>query len=89
MTMVEATDDSYIFALTLQALSAFCLEMERFQYAYGWLMQWAKTYAYILCPSGPTPDTVSMPSITIQEGIHPHTIKWYDVPLRVGELEFL
>src|ERR1700676_2439996 len=26
--MVEATDDSYIFALTLQTLGSFCLEME-------------------------------------------------------------
>src|ERR1700683_4114230 len=89
VTMVEATDDSYIFALTLQALQSFCLEMERFQFAYGWLTQWAKTTVYRLGPPGPAPDTVSMPSIPIQEGAHPHTISWHDVPRRIGELEFL
>jgi hypothetical protein len=50
VTMVEATDYSYIFALTLQALQSFCLEMERFQFAYGWMTQWAKTSAYLLGP---------------------------------------
>jgi hypothetical protein len=89
VTMVEATDDSYIFALTLQALQSFCLEMEHFQFVYGWMMQWVKTSAYLLGPSGPTSGTVSMPSITIQEGIHPHTVSWHDVPLIFGELEFL
>jgi len=87
--MVEATDDSYIFALTLQALRSFCLEMERFQFAYGWLTQWVKTSAYVLYLSGPTPEMVLMPSITNRDGVHPHTITWHDVPLRVGELEFL
>jgi len=42
ITMVEVTHDSYIFAWTLQALCSFCLEMERFQFAYGWMTQWAK-----------------------------------------------
>jgi hypothetical protein len=89
VTMLEATGDLYIFALTLQTICSFCLEMERFQFAYGWLTQCAKTSAYILAPLGNAPDTVSMPSITIQNGIHPHTVTWHDVPLRVGELEFL
>jgi hypothetical protein len=68
VTMVEATDDSYIFALTLQTLGSFCLEMEQFQFAYGWLTQWAKTSAYVLALLSNAPDTVSMPSITIQNG---------------------
>ena len=72
--MVEATDDSYIFALTLKALQSFCLKMERFQFAYGWMTQWAKTTAYRLGPSGPASDSVSMPSITIRKGSHPHTV---------------
>jgi hypothetical protein len=77
VTMVEVTNDSYIFTLTLKALQLFCLEMERFQFAYSWITQWAKTIAYRLGPSGPAPNTVSMPSITIQEGIHPHTISYH------------
>ncbi|EJD48722.1 hypothetical protein AURDEDRAFT_162176 [Auricularia subglabra TFB-10046 SS5] len=43
VTMVEATDDSFIFALTLQTLLLYVLAMERFQFAYGWLTQWKKT----------------------------------------------
>jgi hypothetical protein len=89
VTMVEATDDSYIFALMQQALCSFCLEMEWFQFAYGWLTQWEKTIAYVLCPLGPVPETVMMPSITNSKSIHPHTISWHNVPLKVGELEFL
>ena len=89
VTMVEATDNFYIFALTLQALHSLCLEMEHFQFAYGWLMQWMKMSAYVLGPSSSNPDMVSMPSITIQDGIHPHTVTWHNVPLRVSELEFL
>jgi hypothetical protein len=30
-----------------------------------------------------------MPSITLQEGVHPHTVTWHEVPIRIGELEFL
>ena len=63
--------------------------MERFQFAYGWLTQWTKTSAYLLGPLSSNPDTVSIPSVTIQDGIHPHTVTCHDVPLRVGELEFL
>jgi hypothetical protein len=37
ITMVEATDESYLFAITLTALQNLCLEAERFQYTYGWL----------------------------------------------------
>ncbi|KDQ49630.1 hypothetical protein JAAARDRAFT_63609 [Jaapia argillacea MUCL 33604] len=43
IVMVEATDDSYIFAKTLVGLQYFCLMMERFQFTYGWLTQWSKT----------------------------------------------
>src|SRR5882762_4763252 len=78
VTMVEVTDDSYIFARMLQTLCSFCLEMEHFQFAYGWLTQWAKTSAYLLGPSGPVPNTVSMPLITVQDSIHPHTVTSVD-----------
>ena len=63
--------------------------MERFQFAYGWMTQWAKTSAYLLGPSVPIADTISMPSITLQDGVHPHTVTWHEVPIRIGELEFL
>jgi hypothetical protein len=63
--------------------------MEQFQFAYGWMTQWAKTSAYLLGPSGPVLKSVSMPSIMVQDGVHPHMITWHDVLLKIGELEFL
>lgn len=48
VAMVEAADDSYIFSKSLASLQRNALAMERFQYAYGWLTQWAKSKAYVL-----------------------------------------
>jgi hypothetical protein len=87
--MIEATDDLILFARTLPALQSFCLLEERFQYAYGWLTNWQKTTAYVLAPEGPQPDTVSLPSITVEHGISPLTVSFHDVPLIPDELEFL
>ena len=89
ITMVEATDDSYLFATSLTMLQKLCLEAERFQYAYGWLMQWAKTKAYVIYPIGEPPPTVTMPSIMVTEGIHPWTISQHEISLKSGELKFL
>jgi hypothetical protein len=89
VTMVEVTNDSYIFAWTLQTLCLFCLKMARFQFTYGWMTQWAKTTTYLLGPSSPAPNTIAMPSITVQDGVHPHMVTWHDMPLKIGELEFL
>src|SRR6202050_3137164 len=86
---VEATDDSYLFALTLTTLQRLCLEAERFQYVYRWITQWSKTKAFVICPDGTPPATVSMLSITIAAGVHPWNISRHEVPLKAGELEFL
>ena len=48
VSMVEATDDSYLFSRSLQSLQRNVLAMERFQYAYGWQTQWKKTMAFLL-----------------------------------------
>ena len=87
--MIEATDDSIIFARTIPALQSFCLLAERFQYAYGWLTNWQKTSAYVLSPSGEQPDTLSMPSITVQPRVSPLIFSHHDVPLIPDELDFL
>jgi hypothetical protein len=71
VTMVEATDDSYLFTTTLETLANFCLEMERFQYTYRWLTQWAKTNTYVINPTDEAPKMIEMPSITLQEGVDP------------------
>ena len=87
--MIEATDDSILFARSLPALQSFCLLEERFQFAYGWLTNWLKTTAYVLSPSETPPETVSLPSITVKPGVSPLTITYHDVPLIKNELEFL
>ena len=89
ITMAEATDDSYLFATTLATLQDLCLEAEHFQYVYGWLTQWKKTKAYVIHPDSTPPATVSMPSITVETGVHPWMISRHEVTLKVGELEFL
>jgi hypothetical protein len=60
-----------------------------FQYAYGWLTQWAKMNAYVLNLTDEVPKTIKMPSITLQQGVDLWIISHHDVPLKVGELEFL
>jgi hypothetical protein len=88
-TNTHSPDNSYIFALTLQALQSFSLKIMCFQFTYGWMTQWAKTSAYLLGPPVLISDTISIPSIMLQAGVHPHTVKWHKVPIRIGELEFL
>jgi hypothetical protein len=87
--MTEATDDSIIFARSIQALQTFCLLEEHFQFAYGWFTNWHKTIAYVLSPSGNQLNTISMPSITFQPGVSPLVITNHDVPLIPNQLEFL
>ena len=89
ITMTEATDDSYIFAMKFQTLTHFCLEMEWFQYAYGWITQWLKTKLFILCTAGQIPDYLEMESIMLEEGVHPWMASRHRAPVISGELEFL
>ncbi|KAJ7932293.1 hypothetical protein B0H13DRAFT_2518799 [Mycena leptocephala] len=88
--MVEANDDSFIFAKSLHAAQNFCLHMERFQFAYGWLTQWRKTYAYVLGDRDPArPERLSFPSVSIDPGVDPWTVKHYEVPVIRTGLDFL
>ncbi|KAF9070994.1 hypothetical protein BDP27DRAFT_1219916, partial [Rhodocollybia butyracea] len=87
--MTEATDDLYIFSRTLPSLKRNTLEMEPFQFAYGWLTQWRKTNAYVLNPEGAQPDTVTFDSVTNERGVSPLTITTQEVPLIRNKLEFL
>ncbi|KAK6981319.1 hypothetical protein R3P38DRAFT_3234332 [Favolaschia claudopus] len=89
VAMTEATDDSYLFAKTLHSLRRSTLEMERFQYAYGWMTQWSKTVAYALQVPGDLPSKVSFDSVTIQQGVDPMLVTKHDVPLIRDELDFL
>ncbi|KZV82964.1 hypothetical protein EXIGLDRAFT_736049 [Exidia glandulosa HHB12029] len=90
VSMIEATDDSYLFATSRPAMSLFCLMMERFQFAYGWLTQWSKTVMYVVGPIPPnTPARMSMPSITNKPSISPFKITFHPVPVVTGRLSFL
>lgn len=64
VAMVEAADDSYIFSKSLASLQRNALAMERFQYAYGWLTQWAKL-------------TVLYSAPPIAAGIHRNPEEWH------------
>ncbi|KAJ7637444.1 hypothetical protein B0H17DRAFT_1217100 [Mycena rosella] len=89
VVMVEATDDSYIFACTLPALRRNILAMEHFQFAYGWLTQWIKSMAYVIGPTSEPPDSVTFDSITNKPGANPLIITTRQVALRTDELDFL
>lgn len=87
--MTEATDDSIIFAKSIQALQMFCLLEERFQFAYRWYTNWLKTVAFVLSPVGTQPDTITMPSITIKPRVSPVAVTSHTVSLVPNKLEFL
>ncbi|KAJ3519848.1 hypothetical protein NMY22_g13013 [Coprinellus aureogranulatus] len=89
VAMVEATDDSYLLSRTLEGLRRETLEMERFQYAYGWLTSWQKTSAYVLNPKTEHPPRIKMPSVTLAEGQDYRTITEHEIPLIQDELDFL
>ena len=63
VTMIEATDDSMIFAKDMETLQKFTLIMERFQFAYGWITSWKKMVAYGIClPEDSQPSMIRMPA---------------------------
>jgi hypothetical protein len=68
--MAEATDDSYIAALTFPALQRFTLAMERFQFLYGWLTSWEKTTLHILNSPDTRRDTAKDSPTSVN---HQHT----------------
>jgi hypothetical protein len=87
--MVEATDDSYLFARSLTTLQRNALAMEHFQFAYGWLTQWTKLMAYILEPSSDPPAFADFKSATTTAGANPLNITTHRVALCSNELDFL
>lgn len=89
IAMVEATDDSCIFSKTLELLQHNALAMERVQYAYGWLTQWAKSKAYVLSAVGEHPETVKFQSVSTRVGVNPLDITEHDVALIKDDLDFL
>jgi hypothetical protein len=92
VAMVEATDDSYIFSRSADSLIRNTLAMERFQYAYGWQTQWAKSNAYIIAPAKEKtyPDTITFESVTIGgREVDPLKITKHTIALIKNDLDFL
>ncbi|KAF8235277.1 hypothetical protein L208DRAFT_1257842 [Tricholoma matsutake] len=88
-TMAEATDDSYMAALTFPALQCFMLAMECFQFLYGWLNSWEKMTLHILNSPSVPPKTLPLQSITNIPGTDPWMIMEHEVPVSTNELNFL
>lgn len=91
VAMVEATDDTYIFSKSIESLVQNTLIMERFQYAYGWQTQWAKSYAYVLTSETDEeyPENITFQSVTIGKEVDPLTISEYPITLIKNDLVFL
>lgn len=89
VSMVEVADDSYIFFKSLESLQHNTLAMERFQFAYGWLTQWAKLRAYVLLAPGDHPDTIKFQLVSTGIGVNPLDITEHDVTLVRDDLDFL
>jgi hypothetical protein len=88
-TMAEATDDSYIAALTFPALQCFTLAMEHFQFLYGWLTSWQKTTLHILNGPGSLLKTLPLQSITNIPRTDPWVITEHEAPVSTNEFNFL
>ncbi|KAF8057048.1 hypothetical protein FPV67DRAFT_1456580 [Lyophyllum atratum] len=69
-TMAEA-NNSYIGALSYPALCRYTLQMERFQFVYGWMTSWPKTTVHILNSPDTVPNTLHFPLITNIPGTDP------------------
>lgn len=90
--MTEATDNTYIFARTLDALQKNTLCMESFQFSYGWVTQWSKTVAYVLQPHQDdiiNDNKATLFSIDTSPGGNPENVVSHEVPLVANKLEFL
>lgn len=92
VAMVEATDDSYIFSQSIDSLVWNTLTMERFQYAYRWQTQWAKSNTYIIAPEKEKTslNTITFKSVTIGgREVDPLTITEHTIALIKDDLDFL
>jgi hypothetical protein len=87
--MVEATDDSYIFSKSLKSLISNTLEMERFQYAYGWMTQWSKSRAFVIGGTEIHHNQVSFESVTTGSDSNPMDVTEHQVELIDDDLDFL
>jgi hypothetical protein len=87
--MAEATDDSYIAALTFPALQHLTLAMEHFQFLYRWLISWEKTTLHILNSPDTPPKTLPLQSITNIQGADPWMIMEHEIPVSTNKFNFL
>ena len=87
ITMVEAMDDSIIFATSMPFLHTLVLSAERFQAPYGWLTSWPKSL--LLLHNTPHPPSIApMPSVDPDDMHSDHTIM-QNVSMVTDHMEFL
>lgn len=87
ITMVEAMDDSTIFATSASFLHTLVLSAECFQAAYGWLTAWSKSLL-LLINMPDAPSVASMPSVDPDNMLFDH-ILMHDVSVVTDHIEFL
>jgi hypothetical protein len=86
--MVEAMDDSLLFAIRLPTLQSYTYEMDRFQYAYGWQTQWNKT-ELVVQNVADCPDKITIPSISPKNKVKPLNMTFHSVEALKGSVTFL
>jgi hypothetical protein len=90
ITVVEATDDSFLIAKTLPALHELTTTAERFQFCYNWLTSWPKSLVMILNAEEHLPgETLEMPSISLDDPFNPAVTVWHDVEVTYDHCVFL
>jgi len=87
ITMVEAMDDSTIFATSPVFLHTLVLSAERFQAAYGWLTAWSKSLLLLLNTPNP-PSSALVPSVD-PEDMFSDRVLMREVSVVSDHMEFL
>lgn len=87
--MVEAMDDSLLFATNLTTLCRATLCVEQFQANYGWMTNWSKSVMYIHNHEHLFPSQILVPTLDASDLSPSTTIPLAYVPVSHGPIEFL
>ncbi|PFH45728.1 hypothetical protein AMATHDRAFT_51507 [Amanita thiersii Skay4041] len=87
-TMVEAMDDSLLFACTFLHLNQLCFQQESFQASYGWETNWEKSSLYVLNADPPS-TSVQIDTVDPQHPGDPLYRHQALVPIETSHIHFL
>ncbi len=88
VAMVEATDDSLLFAHSITELREMCLSMEHFQFTYGWTTAWDKSEVSIINSHLHMSASILLPSIDTGNPASPDTVS-HSIPVCPDKIIFL